>query len=112
MDTARDAPTFAATNRSSAPARATAHAFSARRFLRYLVILVGIGLAAIAIANYLLDPMHFRRSVLREVAAAHHAGKNYALYQANLDYRALRREAVELMTETPQIIVYAVLAKE
>jgi hypothetical protein len=80
--------------------------FSARRFLRYLIILVGAGLAAIAIANYLLDPLHFRRSVLRELAAAHQSGKHYAVYQANLDYRALRREAVELMTKPPQIIVF------
>jgi len=106
LETAQDASTFAAGNRSGAPAPATARGFSAKRFLRYLVILVGAGLAAIAIANYLLDPMHFRSSVLREVAAAHQSGKNYALYQANLDYRALRREAVALMTKTPQIIVF------
>ncbi|HEY0481581.1 MAG TPA: hypothetical protein VGD37_28890 [Kofleriaceae bacterium] len=106
METAEDASTFAARNRSSAPAPATARAFSAKRFLRYLIILVGTGLAAIAIANYLLDPLHFRRSVLREIAAAHQSGKNYAVYQANLDYRALRREAVALMTKTPQIIVF------
>ena len=106
METAQDAPTFAATNRARAPARAPMHAFSARRFLHYLIILVGTGLAAIAIANYLLDPLHFRRSVLSELAAAHQSGKNYAVYQANLDYRALRREAVALMTKPPQIIVF------
>jgi hypothetical protein len=106
LETAEDTSTFAARNRSSAPAPATARAFSAKRFLRYLVILVGTGLAAIAIANYLLDSLHFRRSVLRELAAANQSGKNYAVYQANLDYRALRREAVALMTKTPQIIVF------
>lgn len=106
METAQDASTLAAPNRSSAPAPATAHGLSAKRFLRYLVILVGAGVAAVAIANCMLDPLHFRRSVLREIAATHQSGKNYAVYQANLDYRALRREAVALMTKTPQIIVF------
>jgi hypothetical protein len=106
LETAQEASTFATSSRSTTPAPAKARGFSAKRFLRYLILLVVTGLAAVAIANYLLDPLHFRTSVLREIAAAHQSGKNYAVYQANLDYRALRREAVALMTKTPQIIVF------
>lgn len=105
METAQDAPTFAAKT-SSAPAPAAARAFSAKRFLRYLVGLVVAGVAAVAIANYLLDPLHFSTSALRELAATLQSGKNYAVYDANMDFRALRREAVALMTKTPQIIAF------
>ncbi|HEX8115129.1 MAG TPA: hypothetical protein VF516_45690 [Kofleriaceae bacterium] len=105
METAQDAPTFAAKT-SSAPAPAAARAFPAKRFLRYLVGLVIVGVTAVAGANYLLDPLHFRRSALHELAATLQSGKNYAVYDANMDFRALRREAVALMTTTPQIIAF------
>jgi hypothetical protein len=105
LETAQDAPTLAART-PSAPAPATARAFSAKRFLRYLVGLVAIGVAAVAGANCLLDPLHFRASALHELAATLQSGKNYAVYDANMDFRALRREAVALMTTTPQIIAF------
>jgi hypothetical protein len=106
LQTAPDAPTFAAATGSSAPSPAPARAFSAKRFLRYLVGLVVAGVAAVAVANYLLDPLHFRTQVLHELAATLQSGKNYAVYDANMDFRALRREAVELMGKTPQIIAF------
>lgn len=105
METAHDVPTFAAKT-ASAPAPATARTFSAKRFLRYLVGLVAVVVAAVAGANCLLDPLHFRTSALHELAATLQSGKNYAVYDANLDFRALRREAVALMPTTPQIIAF------
>jgi len=78
----------------------------ARRFLAALVAVVGAGVLLIAGANYFLDPLHFSASGQRQVAAALLSGKNYAVFDANMDFRGLRREAIAQMTRTPQVIVF------
>src|SRR5258708_14824664 len=79
---------------------------SANRFLAALVAVVGAGGFLIAGANYFLDPLHFSASGQRQVAAVLLSGKNYAVFDANLDFRGLRREAIAQMTQTPQVIVF------
>ena len=80
--------------------------FPAKRFLAALVAVVGAGVLLIAGANYFLDPLHFSASGLRQVAAVLLSGKNYAVFDANMDFRALRREAIAQMTQTPQVIAF------
>src|SRR5438477_4061221 len=80
--------------------------FSARRFFAVLVPVVGAGVLLIAGANYFLDPLHFSASGQRQVAAVLLSGKNYAVFDANMDFRGLRREAIAQMTRTPEVIVF------
>jgi hypothetical protein len=80
--------------------------FSANRFLAALVAVVGAGVFLIAGANYFLDPLHFSASGQRQVAAVLLSGKNYAVFDANMDFRGLRREAIAQMTQTPQVMVF------
>jgi len=81
-------------------------AFPAKRFLAALVVVVGAGIFLIAGANYFLDPLHFSASGQRQAAAVLLSGKNYAVFDANMDFRGLRREAIAQMTGTPQVIVF------
>ena len=92
--------------RSAADSSRTAIGFSAKRFLAALVAVVGAGVLSIAAANYFLDPLHFSASGLRQVAAVLLSGKNYAVFDANMDFRGLRREAIAQMTQTPEVIVF------
>jgi len=78
----------------------------ARRFLAALAAVVGAGVLLIAGANYFLDPLHFSPSAQRQVAAVLLSGRNYAVFDANMDFRGLRREAIAQMTRTPQVIVF------
>jgi hypothetical protein len=91
---------------TAAGASRAAVGFSAKRFLTALVAVVGAGVLLIAGANYFLDPLHFSASAQRQVAAVLLSGKNYAVFDANMDFRGLRREAVAQMTETPDVIVF------
>src|SRR5438094_6995765 len=81
-------------------------AFSAKRFVAALVTVVGAGVLLIAGANYFLDPLHFSASGQRQVAAVLLSGKNYAVFDANMDFRGLRRKAIAQMTRTPDVIVF------
>ena len=91
---------------TAADSSRAAIALPARRFLAALVAVVGAGVLLIAGANYFLDPLHFSASSLRQVAAVLLSGKNYAVFDANMDFRGLRREAIAQMTRTPQVIVF------
>src|SRR5207248_9832601 len=75
-------------------------------FVAALVTVVGAGVLLIAGANYFLDPLHFSASGQRQVAAVLLSGKNYAVFDANMDFRGLRREAIGQMTRTPNVIVF------
>jgi len=81
--------------------------FSAKKFLLALVALIGGGMLLIAGANYVLDPLHFSASGHRQVAAVLLSGKNYSVFDANMDFRALRRETIAQMTTTPDVIAFS-----
>jgi len=91
---------------SAADSGRAAVGFSAKRFLAALAAVVGAGVLSIAGANYFLDPLHFSASGIRQVAAVLLSGKNYAVFDANMDFRGLRREAIAQMTKTPEVIVF------
>jgi hypothetical protein len=91
---------------AAADSSRAAAGFPAKRFLAALVAVVGAGVLLIAGANYFLDPLHFSASGQRQVAAVLLSGKNYAVFDANMDFRGLRREAIAQMTRTPQVIVF------
>lgn len=91
---------------AAAASGGTAGRFSARRFLVILIVILLLGIALIAGANYTLDPLHFSASGQRKVAAVLLSGRNYAVFDANIDFRALRRQAIAQMTQTPDVIIF------
>src|SRR5438046_5519926 len=91
---------------SAADSGRAAVGFSAKRFLAAVSAVVGSGVWSIAGANYFLDPLHFSAPGIRQVAAVLLAGKNDAVFDANMDFRGLRREAIAQMTQTPDVIVF------
>ena len=66
------------------------------------VLIVG----TIVIANYRLDPLTYNSSQQRQVAAEWVRGKNVSMLDANVDLRELRREHIQAMTDTPELIVF------
>src|SRR5438094_3299056 len=80
--------------------------FSARRFLAALVAVVGAGVLLIAGANYFLDPLHFSAGRSGPGAEGPLTGKIYAVFDADMDVRGRRREAIAQMTKTPEVIVF------
>src|SRR6266581_2087174 len=66
--------------------------FSAKRFLAALAAAVGAGVLSIAGANYVLDPLHFSASGIRQVAAVLLSGKNYDMFEDLVAFSGLLHE--------------------
>lgn len=71
-------------------------------FAAISVALVG----TVAAINYLLNPLRFSSSAMSEVASVLVSGKNYLVYDGNLDWRAFRREYIGRMPAAPDIAVF------
>jgi hypothetical protein len=61
---------------------------------------------SVALTNYVLNPLRFSGSAMSDVASVLLAGKNYLIYDGNLDWRAFRREYVRRMPAVPDIAVF------
>jgi hypothetical protein len=61
---------------------------------------------SVALTNYLLNPLRFSGSAMGDVASILLNGKNYLIYDGNLDWRAFRREYVRRMPAVPDIAVF------
>ena len=61
---------------------------------------------SVALTNYLLNPLRFSSGAMGDVASVLHGGKNYLIYDGNLDWRAFRREYVRRMPAVPDIVVF------
>jgi hypothetical protein len=78
--------------------------------MRYVALFVGVILAgslAVAAMNYWLDPLSFNSRFQSHVAGDFEGGRNYAVYDPNLDFRGLRREHIRRMSATPDVVVFA-----
>jgi hypothetical protein len=60
----------------------------------------------VAATNYLLNPLRFSGGAMADVASLLLSGKNYLIYDGNLDWRAFRREYVRRMPAAPEIAVF------
>ena len=81
---------------------------SATRPGRYgltLVAVVMILLTTLAVANFHLAPWTYSGDRLAQVAEELARGNNYALFDLNLDVRALRREHIKRLPITPDVAV-------
>lgn len=83
---------------------ATAHA-GYRRYLAGFALTAIALLAAIGGANTALTPWQHRDSTKQEIAGSLLAGKNYGVFDLNLDIRGIRRAQIAAMQHTPDIVV-------
>jgi hypothetical protein len=77
-----------------------------RRYVFMVVALVAAFYAAVAISNFALNPLAYNATRMQSVAETMAAGKNFATYDPNINWRALRREQIEVMTATPDVVVF------
>lgn len=78
---------------------------SNRLLLLIFVAVALLALLAVAGTNYHLNPMIYSSSHLRTIASRLNAGGNYAIYDPNINWRALRREHIRIMTTTPDVLL-------
>lgn len=78
---------------------------SNKLLLLIFVAVALLALLAVAGTNYLLNPMIYSSSHLRTIASRLNAGGNYAIYDPNINWRALRREHIRIMTTTPDVLL-------
>lgn len=80
-------------------------AFSSKLLLLIFVAVALLALLAVAGANYLLNPVIYSSSHLRSIASRLNSGGNYAIHSPNINWRALRREHIRIMTTTPDVLL-------
>jgi len=68
-------------------------------------IVIFVTVAIVVLLNMNLNPLVYKSSHMKEVAAHLQSGKNYSIYDPNINWRALRREQIKLLDETPQVVV-------
>lgn len=78
---------------------------SLKKLILAFSLLVVVLVSALVLGNMYLNPMVYRTAHMQEVARALAEGKNYGVYDTNINWRALRREQIKLMPQTPQVIV-------
>lgn len=70
------------------------------------VVLVAVIFAAVGVVNYRLSPLAYNPQTIRDVASTLTNGQNYANYDPNINWRALRREQIRQWTSTPDVILF------
>ncbi|MEO1065976.1 MAG: hypothetical protein AAFW47_01225 [Pseudomonadota bacterium] len=78
---------------------------SAGLYLSMVIACVIVGMAAVWHANKFFAPMLFDQQLIEKVAEAHVAGKNFGVFDLNINIRDLREATVARMTETPDVAV-------
>lgn len=71
----------------------------------FLLILIA-GIAGIWNANKYFYPMLFDDALIEQVAEAHTAGRNFAVFDLNINIRDLRNETIKRMDRTPEVVVF------
>ncbi len=73
------------------------------RFALAAVALMIAGLVAVWHANKYFAPMLFDDEMIREVAETHIQGRNYGVFDLNINIRDLRNETIKRLTKTPEV---------
>lgn len=89
---------------SAAVAASRLKATSTRYIALFLVLCVA-GITAVWQANRYFSPMLFDQELISEVAQAHIEGKNFGVFDLNINIRDLRNETIERMANTPEVVV-------
>jgi hypothetical protein len=87
--------------------RSASRPANARTFLLWIGGTMAALLLLLGLVNYFLNPLTFRTGAMREVAEVLQRGQNFALDDANIDFRGLRREQVRLLTARPDVVLFA-----
>lgn len=77
------------------------------RIVAVFFAIAALFLLLVAALNVYFDPLNFNRGAQARVATELAAGRNYAVYDANLDFRALRRESIARLARTPDVVIFA-----
>lgn len=74
--------------------------------IRFSVAALGmmaVGLAGIWQGNKYFAPMLFDQNMIREVAETHVEGRNYGVFDLNINIRDLRNETIKRLPKTPEV---------
>lgn len=82
------------------------HADSNAHLLPILVATVLLALLALVAGNFYLNPLIYNSPGLRTAASSLNSGMNYAISDPNINWRALRKEHIQMMTSTPDVILW------
>jgi hypothetical protein len=88
----------------TAPVKAAKRSGSKRYALAFLVTTV-FGMGALCVGNKSFAPEMYGDGGMAPAAAAHAHNMNYAVFDLNLNIRALREEQLKRMTKTPDVII-------
>lgn len=77
-----------------------------RAYVITVVILVVAIYAAVAMANFIAQPLVYSKAQLHTVAETMAQGTNFAINDPNINWRALRREQIKIMTATPDVVIF------
>ncbi len=69
------------------------------------VLIIVLGIAGVWKANVAFAPEMYARNGMEPAAKAHAAGKNYAVFDLNLNIRRWKEELVSRLTSTPDVVV-------
>jgi hypothetical protein len=72
----------------------------------FISALLGFFGIVTAINYFYAGPAIFNRGYLRSIAEVLTGGENYAIYDPNLNWRALRREQILLLKQAPDVVIY------
>ncbi len=81
---------------------------SSRQAVRYVisfVVLAAAGMIAIWQANTYFSPTLFDQKLIDEIAETHIAGKNFGVFDLNLNIRDLRNATIARMAKAPEAVV-------
>ena len=78
---------------------------SGARYLKLAAVLMAAGIAGLWNANVSFAPTLYDRATAEEIARAFDNGRNYAVFDLNLDIRNLRDAHIARMDETPDAVV-------
>lgn len=81
------------------------NSISPKKLLTIIVSVFLILLGFVVAINYYMNPMIYRSAYMVDMAEAMREGKNVAIYDPNINWRALRRVQIENLKAPPEIVV-------
>ncbi len=76
-----------------------------RRYALAFILATLAGMGAVCYGNKAYGPEMYKQGGMAPAAAAHAENQNYAVFDLNLNIRALRDEQLRRMTKTPDVII-------
>lgn len=76
-----------------------------RRYALAFAMATALGMGGICFGNQSYAPEMYGKGGMAPAAAAHAKNENYAVFDLNLNIRALREEQLKRMTKTPDVII-------